>query len=99
MTRYPAGTPVIVTSRMFRGFYGVVDSWQESKQRYIVAIDGGSRLSLLADSIAPIPQPDTATTNRARTERAKAAEAELAAALLLLLLIAAPASKPATNND
>ncbi len=98
MTRYAPGTPVIVTNRLFRGFYGVVDSWQEKKQRYIVAIDGGTRLSLLADSIAPIPLPDTAPTDRVKTERAKAADAELAAALLLLLLLAAPADKPAKNN-
>ncbi|GGU45673.1 hypothetical protein [Lentzea flava] len=98
MTRYTPGTPVIITSSLFRGFYGVVDSWQEKKQRYIVAIDGGTRLSLLADSITPIPQPKTATTDRAKTERAKAAEAELAAALLLLLLLTAPADKPTKNN-
>jgi hypothetical protein len=94
MTRHPAGTPVIVTSRLFRGFYGVVDSWQERTQRYIVAIDGGTRLSLLPDSITPIPQPATSA------ERAKAAEAKLAAALLLLVLLsAAPAGKPAKTNN
>lgn len=98
MTRYAPGTPVIVTSSLFRGFYGVVDFWQEKQQRYIVAIDGGTRLSLLEDSIAPIPQPKTTPADRAKTERAKAAEVELAAALLLLILLAVPVGKPAKNN-